>query len=129
MPEEKVEVKEAKRIDPENEAARYLLKRLITNTAKFKVLTEPYSSYQNPAYPGGLKTDKLFFGFSGSADSMWYIVKDGELGTRWKEVSNDIYSEDRSGYTIRAIPTIEFWLFPFLATSQFSFCPATPLMT
>jgi len=27
----------------------------------------------------------------------------------------DIYPEDRSGYTIRAIPALEFWPFPFLA--------------
>ncbi|MBA7621228.1 hypothetical protein ES703_28586 [subsurface metagenome] len=46
------------------EAARYFLNKLVTNTAKFKVLTEPYYSYQSPAYLGGLKTDKLFFGIS-----------------------------------------------------------------
>ncbi len=57
--EAKKELVEAKRIDPDYEAAQTYLDKLITNTTKFKVKTEPFYSYQNPAYLGIMETDNL----------------------------------------------------------------------
>ena len=57
--EAKKELVEAKRIDPDYEAAQTYLDKLITNTTKFKVKTEPFYSYQNPAYLGIMETDNI----------------------------------------------------------------------
>ena len=57
--EAKRELSITKRIDPDSEAAAYYLSKLVVNTTKFKVITEPYYSYQNPAYLGIIKTDML----------------------------------------------------------------------
>jgi len=57
--EAKKALKIAKRIDPKNETVDYYLAKLVTNTAKFKVVTEPYYSYQNPAYLGLMKADRF----------------------------------------------------------------------
>jgi len=62
----------AKKIDPESEAANYYLSKLITNTTKFKVMTEQYISYQNPAYLGILRADRFHYGQS------WSLSKDIE---------------------------------------------------
>jgi TolB-like protein len=53
------ELTRAKRIDPDSEAADFYLSKLVVNTTKFKVITEPYYSYQNPAFLGILKTDMI----------------------------------------------------------------------
>lgn len=64
MDQAKKELSKAKKIDPESEAADYYLSKLITNTTKFKVMTEQYISYQNPAYLGILRTDRFHIGVS-----------------------------------------------------------------
>jgi TolB-like protein len=55
----KKELAVAKRLDPKSEATEYYLAKLVTNTTKFKALTEPYYSYQNPAFLGILRTDSI----------------------------------------------------------------------
>ena len=62
--EAKKELVTAKKLDPEYEAVQVYLNKLITNTTKFKVKTEPFYSYQNPAYLGIMKTDNIHFLFS-----------------------------------------------------------------
>jgi len=57
----KKELEKAKELDPENDAVRVYLKKLVVNTAKFKTLTEQYYPNQNPATLGIIKTDRLFF--------------------------------------------------------------------
>jgi hypothetical protein len=57
--EAKEELKTAKKIDPDYDAAQVYLDKLTTNTTKFKVKTEPFYSYQNPAYLGIMRTDNL----------------------------------------------------------------------
>ena len=64
--EAKKALKIAKRIDPKNETVDYYLAKLVTNTAKFKVVTEPYYSYQNPAYLGLLKADRFHLANGGN---------------------------------------------------------------
>jgi len=64
--EAKKALKIAKRIDPKNETVDYYLAKLVTNTAKFKVITEPYYSYQNPAYLGLLKADRFHLANGGN---------------------------------------------------------------
>jgi len=60
----KKELAKAKRIDPKSETADFYLSKLIVNTTKFKVMTEPYYSYQNPAYLGIMRTDMMYFSAS-----------------------------------------------------------------
>ena len=54
------ELNRAKELDPENDAVRAYLKKLVVNTVKFKTLTEQYYPNQNPAFLGIIKTDRLF---------------------------------------------------------------------
>lgn len=51
----------AKKIDPQNEVATFYLNKLIVNTTKFKVNGEPFYSYQNPAFLGILRMDRIHF--------------------------------------------------------------------
>lgn len=44
----KEELQTVKKLDPENEEASYFLAKLVKNTTKFKVITTPFYSYQNP---------------------------------------------------------------------------------
>jgi len=55
----KKELSVAKRLDPKSETVDYFLAKLVVNTTKFKVLAEPYFSYQNPAFLGIIRTDSL----------------------------------------------------------------------
>ena len=55
----KAELKTAKKIAPDYDAAQVYINKLTTNTTKFKVKTEPFYSYQNPAYLGIMRTDNL----------------------------------------------------------------------
>jgi TolB-like protein len=54
-------LEQAAKLDPANEAASYYLAKLVTNTTKFKVNTEPFYSYQNPAFLGILRMDRFHF--------------------------------------------------------------------
>jgi TolB-like protein len=62
----KKELEKARELDPENDAVKIYLKKLIVNTAKFKTMTEAYYPDQNPAYLGIIKYDKLFLSLGGS---------------------------------------------------------------
>ena len=55
----KKELVVAKRLDPKSETVEYFLTKLVVNTTKFKVLAEPYFSYQNPAFLGIMRTDSI----------------------------------------------------------------------
>ena len=57
------------KLDKSSEVAEYFLSKLVTNTTKFKVITEQYISYQNPAYLGILRTDRFHFAASKSLSS------------------------------------------------------------
>jgi len=59
-------LKEAARLDPDSEVAKYYLTKLLTNTTKYKVIAESYYSYENPAYLGMLKVDRLFWSSGGN---------------------------------------------------------------
>lgn len=84
-----VELEQARKKDPESEAAQYYLDKIVTNTAKFKVMAEPYFSYQNPAFLGIMKEDRLFFSQSGGfAHSLYAIFNDME--NLREQYSNDI---------------------------------------
>jgi len=78
--EAKKALKIAKRIDPKNETVDYYLAKLVTNTVKFKVITEPYYSYQNPAYLGLLKTDRFHLANGNNFISTILYGDDPDLG-------------------------------------------------
>jgi len=54
------------KLDKSSEVAEFYLSKLVTNTSKFKVITEQYISYQNPAYLGIIRTDRFHFAASQS---------------------------------------------------------------
>jgi TolB-like protein len=98
--EAKKALKIAKRIDPKNETIGYYLAKLAGNTSKFKVLTEAYYTYQNPAYLGLIETDRAFVSLNGDPLSLATLnhgieqinyrysedidVSEGETDTRFK---------------------------------------------
>jgi len=57
--EAKKQLTVARKIDPGSEAATYFLTKLTANTTRFKVLTEQYYSYLNPAFLGIMEEDVL----------------------------------------------------------------------
>jgi TolB-like protein len=57
-------LEKARKLDPASEAAAFYLSKLTVNTTKFQITVEPYYTYQNPAYLGINKTDKLYWGAS-----------------------------------------------------------------
>jgi TolB-like protein len=57
----KLELSRARRIDPDSEAVAYYLSKLTVNTARFRVITEPYYSYDNPARLGLLEAATFSF--------------------------------------------------------------------
>jgi TolB-like protein len=56
----RVDLSAARNLDPESDAIRLYLSRLTVNTTKFQITTEPYFSFQNPAYLGVIKADRLY---------------------------------------------------------------------
>jgi len=76
---------EAKRIDPENEVTAYYLAKLVVNTTKFSVMSEPYYTYQNPAFLGIIRTDRLFYHFSG----FWAHMALGAINFGWSTSLTD----------------------------------------
>jgi len=85
--EAKKALKIAKRVDPKNEVADYYLAKLAGNTSKFKVLTEAFYTYQNPAYLGLIETDRIFV--STNFDPLSLLVLNHGI-----EQINYRYSED-----------------------------------
>jgi TolB-like protein len=55
----KSELDKAKELDPDNEAVRIYLDKLIVNTAKFRTLSERYFPNTNPSYLGIINYDAL----------------------------------------------------------------------
>ncbi len=76
----------ARALDPDNETAEFYLNKLTVNTAKFKIITEPYYSYQNPAYLGELKVDKLFLGTTSAFPLGEYNSENDRI---WQDVGDD----------------------------------------
>ncbi len=60
----KNQLDKAEELDPESEAVRIYLDKLIVNTAKFKTLSERYFPNTNPSYLGLINYDSLSFTFS-----------------------------------------------------------------
>jgi len=77
-------LEEAKELDPVNEVADYYLAKLVVNTPKFKVITEPYFSYQNPAFLGIMKTDRFHLVIGGNYFSN--LLYGGSLDEGWAPV-------------------------------------------
>ncbi len=48
-------------IDPKNEVTAYYLSKLVVNTSRFKSRLEPFTTYQNPAFLGIIRTDTILF--------------------------------------------------------------------
>jgi TolB-like protein len=76
--EAKQRFSKAKAMDPESEVAAYYLDRLVTNSAKFMVITPPFYSYQNPAFLGILRTDRLHLNISQGLDSIVAMITGAE---------------------------------------------------
>jgi TolB-like protein len=63
----KVDLSAARKLDPESDAIRMYLSKLTVNTTKFQITTEPYFSFQNPAYLGVIRTDRLYLSMNAPA--------------------------------------------------------------
>lgn len=72
--EAKKELVEAKKLDPEYEAAQVYLEKLVSNTAKFRFLPDAYYFYQNPAMLGGMKRDSFFSGATLWTGTFYYMI-------------------------------------------------------
>jgi TolB-like protein len=72
-------LEEARSIDPKNEVATEYLAKLIVNTTKFEIQSEPFYTYQNPAYLGIMKTDRLIISLSSNSwiDLLSQIIGNG----------------------------------------------------
>jgi hypothetical protein len=86
----------ARALDPENETAEFYLNKLTVNTAKFKIITEPYYSYQNPAYLGELRGDKLYFGTTTSYPLGDYNSENDRI---WQSVGDDWLFQEKDSRT------------------------------
>ncbi len=69
----RAELERARAIDPANDVAAEYLAKLVVNTAKFKMMLEPYYPDQNPAYLGIIKTDRFFFSSNESLQTFYTI--------------------------------------------------------
>jgi len=97
----KAELKKVRKNDPENEVARYFLNKIVTNTARFMVIAEPYISYQNPAYLGIIEKDRLFLGSSGGGNHLLNAITGGS--DLYYKYADDVYlcehpQRGRAGY-------------------------------
>jgi len=92
---------EAKRIDPENEVTAYYLAKLVVNTTKFSVMAEPYYTFQNPAFLGIIRTDRLFWSISG----FWAHMALGAIPFGWSTSQTDtlVSADDRLSETDASI--------------------------
>lgn len=64
--EAKKELQRARRIDPESEVTEYYLNKLVSNSSKFKTITENYLPNQNPAYLGISDSGSWYSSFASS---------------------------------------------------------------
>ena len=87
---------EVKQIDPESEVASYYLSKLITNSAKFMVITPPFYSYQNPAYLGIMRADRLHLNLSSGLDA---VISMATGGNDFVLVSSDLAIREYDGNT------------------------------
>ncbi len=97
----------AKALDPESETVEYYLSKLVVNTTRFKVLMEPYFSYQNPAFLGIIRTDMFFFsGTIPPAYTITNINKNQVEGINMTSFGADKYISEQTwnGYEGYAFP-------------------------
>jgi len=97
----------AKALDPESETVEYYLSKLVVNTTKFKVLMEPYFSYQNPAFLGIIRTDMFFFsGTIPPAYTITNIMENQVEGINMTSFGDDKYISEQTwdGYEGYAFP-------------------------
>ncbi len=96
--EAKQELKTARRIDPEYEAAGVYLNKLGTVSPKFRVETDYYAPTINPAYLGFLKDD-MFYGWWGGS-----IPPPSAQENGFQQVDDFLFKEypgtQRAGYSI-----------------------------
>ena len=96
--EAKQELKTARRIDPEYEAAGVYLSKLGTVSPKFRVETDYYAPTINPAYLGFLKDD-MFYGWWGGS-----IPPPSAQENGFQQVDDFLFKEypgtQRAGYSI-----------------------------
>lgn len=76
----------AKKLDPENEAAEIFLKKLVINTAKFKTISQEYFPNTNPAFLGFARFDRFFLSAA--------IVNLQETATRLKSIDRTVIEQD-----------------------------------
>lgn len=124
----KAELKKASKNDPENEVAEYFLNKIVTNTARFMVIAEPYISYQNPAYLGIIEKDRLFFGASGGGDHLLNVITKG-VDLYYKYAENVYLSEQpqrgRVGYYFPLFSNWGMGVEAFFSMNIDKFSPAT----
>ena len=85
----------ARRLDPQSEAVRIYLNKLVLNTSKFKAISEQFYPFKNPAFLGIIPYDQFYFNY-GTANpqdsTTWYKNYDLEA----EEQDNRI----KAGYEI-----------------------------
>lgn len=115
----KKELEKAKAIDPENEAVRIYLNKLVLNLSKFKTITEKYLPHQNPAYLGIIQYDRFYssvaYGFllDKTDAPFWgkdYIVKLKNTPEIGIDESDSIYS---GGYQFPVMNSFGMGLYYF----------------
>ncbi|MCF7915371.1 MAG: hypothetical protein K9L66_09400, partial [Spirochaetaceae bacterium] len=92
--EAKKELVKAKQIDPDYQAAQVYLEKLVSNTAKFRFLTDAYYFYQNPAMLGGMKRDRFFTGFTLWTREFYYMIFGGD---HFLDLGNSNYVGEENG--------------------------------
>ncbi len=90
----------AQKLDPQSDAIRIYLSKLTVNTTKFQITTDAFYSFQNPAYLGMLKTDRLYASFNAppSATNGPYTGIDGLVLNNAIPYWNCIGLPDGRGY-------------------------------
>jgi TolB-like protein len=86
--EAKKELVQAKKFDPDYEAAQVYLQKLVSNTAKFKMVPEAYYAMQNPAYLGVVNRDRLFCSIASDGPGNLLYPKDADDDRHWRDLGD-----------------------------------------
>jgi hypothetical protein len=132
----KTVLEEARALDPGSDVAAEYLAKLAVNTSKFKVMLESYYSDQNPASLAFDKTDRLYYLFNATTDTLQGLnnwLSDRSLppelvlpdGSKLLEIDGRI----KTGYSF---PIADNWgfrieTFYYISSSQRTIPPVFPL--
>jgi TolB-like protein len=96
---------QAKALDPKNDAVAFYLSKLTVNTTKFQVTFDPWYTYQNPAYLGIIKTEKLYlagsapaWGLGGPTWEPHPYFNSGEIGNSNGDLISEFNAAMKLGY-------------------------------